>query len=384
MPDGALPVPAIMGGAVETLMTMLVEQNEINPQFEFHFIMSKTKNEKQVKNIFKHTILHQIKTSMFARKIENIFHSINWRCNYKLPLCTTYHSKIFKLIKNLQPDIIIYENGVDSSLKQIAKQFSATKILHIHNQFIMKREIDNNIQNIISVSKFMKTDWLNTCPNANVQVLPNAINEKYFNMSNITQQQKLDLRQKLGIQPTDFVVLYTGRIIPVKGVLELVKAVDELQDKTIKLVLVGATFFERKMKPTLYQKQIQQTMQGNPNIIATGHIPYEQLGQYYAITNAQVVPSLWEEASGMVAIEGNYCGLPQIITNSGGLPENVSSSAIIIDKNKDVVSQLKEAIVKVKNKKITNSRDVKALTAKDYFNEFVKIINKFEENNGEN
>lgn len=100
--------------------------------------------------------------------------------------------------------------------------------------------------------------------------------------------------------------------------------------------------------------------------------------------NAQVVPSLWEEASGMVAIEGNYCGLPQIITNSGGLPENVSSSAIIIDKNKDVVSQLKEAIVKVKNKKITNSRDVKALTAKDYFNEFVKIINKFEENNGEN
>jgi hypothetical protein len=35
-----------------------------------------------------------------------------------------------------------------------------------------------------------------------------------------------------------------------------------------------------------------------------------------------LVPSLWYEAWGMVAVEAQFCGIPVLSSNSGGLPES--------------------------------------------------------------
>ena len=379
MPMGSLPVPSCLGGSVETLLTMLIEQNELVPQYEFYIINAKLKNYTTLNVFYKYTKIYNVNISTCEQKLFRFINFINRKFSYKIPLYSPYNKFSYKIIKKIKPDYIIYQWGLDALIKKLKKHFANNIILQLHYLIENKTIYNKNVSKFIAVSNFIKKDWLQSCSNANVQVLPNAINEKHFDIENITQEQKLALRQRLGIKSTDFVVLYTGRVISIKGVLELVKAVVQLQDQTIKLVLVGSTFFGKKIKQTLYQKKIQQIMQNNPNIIATGHLPYEQLSEYYAIADVQAIPSLCEEASGMTAIEGNYCGLPQIITNSGGLPENCSSSAIIIDKKGDVVSQLKDAILKVKKEKITNSKDIKALTAKEYFNEFVNIINRFED-----
>lgn len=381
MVDGCLPVPSIMGGAVETLLTMLIEQNEKNPQYEFYFIMSKTKTEKKVNFSFTHTHLYQVNTSSFERKLFKYINYANKMCNYKWPFYSPYNIKVFKLLNEIKPDFIIYEGGLDASIKKLKKQKNIIISAHIHGQIKHKKCYDLNLSNIIAVSEFIKKDWLKDCPNANVQVLPNAVNSKYFQINNITENQKKKLREKLGINCNDFVVLYAGRIIPIKGVLELAQAVVELNDLNIKLLMIGSTFFDKKMKQTSYQKQIRKLMSENPNLIATGHIPYEELVHYYAISDVQVIPSLCEEASGMVAIEGNYCGLPQIITNSGGLSENCPSSTIIVNKRENLIEQLKKAITEVKNNNVINNKDVNSFTEKEYFNQFVKILGGFDEKN---
>lgn len=43
----------------------------------------------------------------------------------------------------------------------------------------------------------------------------------------------------------------------------------------------------------------------------------------------QVVPSIWQEGAGLVAVEGMAAGLPLIITQSGGMVEYVNSDAAI-------------------------------------------------------
>ena len=45
------------------------------------------------------------------------------------------------------------------------------------------------------------------------------------------------------VQEDDFAVLYVGRLIQVKGILELMKAVLSIDDKHVKLLVVGSANF---------------------------------------------------------------------------------------------------------------------------------------------
>ena len=67
------------------------------------------------------------------------------------------------------------------------------------------------------------------------------------------------------------------------------------------------------------------------------------------IADMQAIPSLWEEAVGLVALEGMCSGLPLVITNSGGMVEYVPDSAgIKIEKDKDIVQNLAASILWMK------------------------------------
>ena len=80
-------------------------------------------------------------------------------------------------------------------------------------------------------------------------------------------------------------------------------------------------------------------------IIFTGYVNNEELYKYQQIADIQVIPSLCEEAAGLVAIEGMCAGLPLIVTRSGGLVEYVNEKCAMIVSKEAVVQNLMDAIV---------------------------------------
>ena len=58
--------------------------------------------------------------------------------------------------------------------------------------------------------------------------------------------------------------------------------------------------------------------------------------QIYGQTRLMLVPSMWEEGFGMVAIEAQSCGIPVIASARGGLPESVGDGGVLIEDYRNV------------------------------------------------
>ena len=88
-----------------------------------------------------------------------------------------------------------------------------------------------------------------------------------------------------------------------------------------------------------YYSEVIDLCKGNDNIEHIGYVSNDKLKDYYTLSDVLVIPSLCEEAAGLVAIEGMACGTPIIATRSGGMPEYTGDAAIIVEKD-DIVNNL--------------------------------------------
>lgn len=347
--DGGI-VPAIYGGAVETLLTMLIEENEkkglcdliIFSTYDKQAAMYSSKY-KFTKNIFIHSRLHK----KLIYKILRVFYKIS--NNYNTNIGRDFIHQVVKYISSQENsginfDCFFVQEGENvNGLKAFVDLFGDKVVYHSH---LHEVPIYGSIwPNVISISEFCRREWLSVPSDTkNVFVLRNGIDLDKFS-KRISHSERLSLRNKLGLSENDIIVIYVGRVIPVKGVKELVVAMKLLQDKNVKLILVGSSGFA-KGKKTAYTEEISRLIEEMENqIIPLGYIANEDLYKYYQIADMQVVPSMWEEAAGLVAIEGMASGLPLVVTRSGGMVEYVDDEcALIVDKEKDVERNLSEAI----------------------------------------
>lgn len=87
--------------------------------------------------------------------------------------------------------------------------------------------------------------WLDHFGITGEGVLPNAINADAF----MRQSSRRLWRTELGIEPEDFLVAFTGRLIPEKGVMPLIKAANALQtNPKIKIVIAGKGPLESQIR----------------------------------------------------------------------------------------------------------------------------------------
>jgi len=144
----------------------------------------------------------------------------------------------------------------------------------------------------------------------------NGIDLEYFNPENVSEIELIKLRTSLGIQRTDFVYIFIGRLVADKGINELIAAFSKLtkQKNNIKLLLVGQ--LEQELNPI--SKTTLIDIQYNSDIISTGY--QDVVREYLALADAFVLPS-YREGFPNVLLQAGAMGLPSIVTNINGCNE---------------------------------------------------------------
>jgi D-inositol-3-phosphate glycosyltransferase len=130
-------------------------------------------------------------------------------------------------------------------------------------------------------------------------------------------------RRALGLDARP-VLLWVGRIAPIKGLDTLLEAVGRLHDagNRVRLLIVGGDADEpRNGHERALRAQIER--RGLAEAISfVGPQPQDVLPSYYAAADVTVVPSYYE-SFGMVALEAMACGSPVIASRVGGLVTTV-------------------------------------------------------------
>ncbi|WP_125610282.1 D-inositol-3-phosphate glycosyltransferase [Specibacter cremeus] len=130
-------------------------------------------------------------------------------------------------------------------------------------------------------------------------------------------------RQRLGIGPEDFHVVFAGRLQRLKGPHVLVKAAARLRrdrpDIPLRVSILGARSGSDKYDlPQLVRDE------GLDDVAAVlPPVDAPTLAEWYRAADVVAMPSS-SESFGLVAMEAQACGTPVIATNVGGLPRAVS------------------------------------------------------------
>jgi len=121
--------------------------------------------------------------------------------------------------------------------------------------------------------------------------------------------------------------LFVGRLESYKGVWDVIKAFEKLQDNLATLTIVGDGAIYPKVMNYINNNKLNGRIQllGNRKDIYRIMLEHE-----FAI-----IPTLYEENCPVVSLEAQSCYLPCIYTNSGGLPETQiqGKTGIMIEKN---------------------------------------------------
>lgn len=134
-----------------------------------------------------------------------------------------------------------------------------------------------------------------------------------------------EAKQFIGLNPDDRMVLFVGRIEPLKGVDTLIQAMSCLKlkdrDRPVHLAIIGgepAASPERMSAEMVRLQKLCDELAVGQTVVFLGKRDQGTLPYYYSAAEVLVMPSHYE-SFGMVALEAMACGTPVIASDIGGL-----------------------------------------------------------------
>lgn len=147
----------------------------------------------------------------------------------------------------------------------------------------------------------------------------NGIDNERFNMEAVDKEQLQALRNDLDIIDSDFVIGFAGRLVRDKGIIELVRAYQEIrkEHQNVKLMLVGMLEIRDALP-----EDVVNTIREDKGIISTGYVGYATIEQYYALMDVYVLPS-YREGFPTSVLEASSMGIPVITTRATGCCDSI-------------------------------------------------------------
>ena len=173
-----------------------------------------------------------------------------------------------------------------------AASFAQTLSFKLHRAL---RLYDRGISKFLCPSEFVAREMIAAgYPENKVQVLPHFIDASKIEPS----------------QGGDGSVLFVGRFVEEKGVRFVLDLAKKMSNT--KFILAG---------DGPLGEEVRARARGLLNVEVTGWLGREALALAYARASVVIVPSLWQEVFGLVALEAMAHGKVVLVSDRGGLPE---------------------------------------------------------------
>jgi len=307
---------------VRNLLEKLIELNKEN---EIYVIL----NKKDIKEIFpfQKNNVKLIYVWGGVNLLSNIFVIPFVLLRYKLDVCIfQYFAPLFGKYKKIVfiHDIIFKTNPEYFTLKERI-YFSPMKFLAKYSDGIVT--VSESEKERIIKQKFLGKK-------TRIQVVYNGVDKKFKPKEYLNKKDLEQLMVKYNL-PERF-LLYVGRLNERKNILNLLKAINILNDKKIKLVLCGNYNWKMFNLP-----QMINELGLGERIILLGYVNDEELPLLYSLASVFCFVS-YEEGFGLPPLEAMASGIPVVISNINSLIEVCGEAGYYCNPNdpKDIAEKI--------------------------------------------
>ncbi|MGH2352718.1 MAG: glycosyltransferase family 4 protein [Chloroflexota bacterium] len=180
---------------------------------------------------------------------------------------------------------------------------------------------------VICCSAFLRQRFLQAAdyPSQRVFVVHNGADMARFDAADGQA-----LRAAWGYGPQDVVVLYAGAVLPQKGVIYAIRAVEQVrtQHGNVHLVVVGASSLWLGLGAPAaasglqrYEAEVRRS--AGDGVRYAGLLPRSEMPAAFKAADVVIVPSLWDDPHPTVVCEAMAAGRPVVASAVGGITETV-------------------------------------------------------------
>jgi len=167
---------------------------------------------------------------------------------------------------------------------------------------------------IVTVSYAMKDELIQLgFPRDKIEVSYNGVDPQKYDPESVSAEQVRKIKEFYGLKEDEFMILFLGRLVGVKGVDKLIMAMPHVLSKIpqARLVIVGVGDQQE------YLANLTRTMRLNEYVrFRFDFIPEEERILHYAACDVAVFPSYYEPF-GIVALEAMSMEKPVVVGASG-------------------------------------------------------------------
>jgi glycogen(starch) synthase len=167
---------------------------------------------------------------------------------------------------------------------------------------------------VITVSYAMQDELIQAGFSAEkIQVCYNGVDPEKYSMERVSEEKVMEVRQRYGLGNDDLMTLFVGRLVWIKGVDKLIRAMPQVLQKVpnAKLVVVGLGDMQDYLERLVRNLNLQNVVK-----FRFEFIPEEERIAHYAACDVAVYPSLYEPF-GIVTLEAMSMEKPVVVGATG-------------------------------------------------------------------
>lgn len=224
------------------------------------------------------------------------------------------------------PVIHTYHTMYEDYLHYIAKG----KVIRQSHVKVFSRVFVNHSTGVVCPSQRVIDKLRDYGAVAPMRIIPTGIEIDKFSREDITQEQVEELRQSLGIQPENIMLLSLSRISFEKNIQALIQELPKVIAKLpqVKMVVVGKGPYLDGLKKMVEELNITDYVQ------FTGEVNNDEVAQYYKAADYFISASR-SETQGLTYTEAMAAGTQSVLLGNDYLEQLVNHPALGVTFNKE-------------------------------------------------